>query len=71
MYAIISSKKEDLLFSTFFLSNVRLRDLTSLLAIGISISNLDNLLLFRILAASYRQDYNQIIISLLVSDVGV
>lgn len=71
MYAIISSKKEDLLFSTFFLSNVRLRDLTSLLAIGISISNLDNLLLFRILAASYRQDYNQIIMSLLVSDVGV
>lgn len=67
MYAIISSKKEDLLFSTFFLSNVRLRDLTSLLAIGISISNLDNLLLFRILAASYREDY----ISLLVSDVRV
>lgn len=48
-------------FNVLFIG-VWLRDLASLLAIGISVSNLDNLL-FRILAASYREDYNQSISS--------
>lgn len=46
-------------FNVLFIGCMAERDLTSLLAIGISVSNLDDLLLFRILAASYREDYNQ------------
>lgn len=45
-------------FNVLFIEPMVEEPCESLLAIGISISNLDSLL-FRILAASYREDYNQ------------